>query len=246
MQYWKELSSSEVHIFSSQSPECSAQEASLAGQETRSRSTTQQHPGSALLHPDGKPQLPADPPPLAELPGAYPRLWHKIALESLLWQNHVQRGSEDSFWTSGWHCQHPLQPCLRHNPLCSPQRPLLRKVQGGDMGGQGLCELRGQQRAVQPQVATAGTGPVQGWKEAFMGSTKGSLWCASAGSSSVEQRRAVWFWWMLNKLVYRKAGLHVYAQRPEGCLHALPFFVSTRQEISFSNGVKCRKNSTGR
>lgn len=79
MQYWKELSSSEVHIFSSQSPERSAQEASLAGQETRSRSTTHQHPGSALLHPDGKPQLPADPPPLEELLGAYPRLWHEIA-----------------------------------------------------------------------------------------------------------------------------------------------------------------------
>lgn len=46
---------------------------------------------------------------------------------------------------------------------------------------------------------------------------------------------------MLNKLVYRKAGLHAYARRPEGCLCALPFFVCTRQEISFSNGVKSRK-----
>lgn len=33
----------------------------------------------------------------------------------------------------------------------------------------------------------------------------------------------------------------MYARRPEGCLCALPFFVCTRQEISFSNGVKSRK-----
>jgi len=63
-----------------------------------------------------------------------------------------------------------------------------------------------------------------------------SAGCASCGSDECERN------------LFKKAGLHacvcVFTQSAEGCLHALPFFVSTRQEISFSNTVRCRQTAS--
>lgn len=224
------------HFLQAQS---TVQETGTAGQEARSRYTTHQHPKTAPTATSiWEPQLPVE-------------ILHALlnwALTQGFWYQVAPRPHsdkikqwrwEDSFWTWGLQGWHQLQPPPRQIPLL----PIMEGMRCWDGRAGAGWTLRPAMGCPAPG-GCSGHRARAGMKRGLHGEHKGQPVMCECRSWSVEQRRALRLWWMLNKLVYRKAGLHVYAGRAEGCLHALPFFVCPRQEISFANGVKRRKNST--